>query len=74
MYKVREELLKIDVKLLNGNYENGDLDLILFLENMDYINDKEEVNGIEEFCFDFEKSKLEWKEIFCILNINVKNK
>lgn len=74
VYKVREELLKTDVKLLNGNHENGDLDPTSPLENMDYINDKEEVNGIEELCFDPEKSKSEWKETPCTLNINVKNK
>lgn len=74
VYKVREELLKTDVKLLNGNHENGDLDPTSPLENMDYINDKEEVNGIEELCYDPEKSKSEWKETPCTLNINVKNK
>lgn len=42
VYKVKEELLKTDVKLLNGNHENGDLDPTSPLENMDYINDKEE--------------------------------
>lgn len=60
VYKVKEELLKTDVKLLNGNHENGDLDPTSPLENMDYI-DKDEVNGIEELCFDPEK-KSEWKE------------
>lgn len=75
VYKVKEELLKTDVKLLNGNHENGDLDPTSPLENMDYINDKEEVNGIEEeLCFDSEKSKSEWKETPCTLNVNVKNK
>ncbi|XP_072655016.1 activating transcription factor 7-interacting protein 1 isoform X4 [Canis lupus baileyi] len=74
VYKVKEELLKADVKLLNGNHENGDLDPTSPLENMDYINDKEEVNGIEELCFDPEKSKSEWKETSCTLNVNVKNK
>ncbi|NIG59217.1 activating transcription factor 7-interacting protein [Pontoporia blainvillei] len=74
VYKVKEELLKTDVKLLNGNHENGDLDPTSPLENMDYINDKEEVNGIEELCFDPEKSKSEWKETPCTLNVNVKNK
>nr|XP_003405710.2 activating transcription factor 7-interacting protein 1 isoform X1 [Loxodonta africana] len=72
--KVKEELLKTDVKLLNGNHENGDLDPTSPLENMDYIKDKEEVNGIEEPCFDPEESKTEWKETPCILNANVKNK
>ncbi|KAI2564574.1 ATF7IP isoform 22, partial [Pan troglodytes] len=61
VYKVKEELLKTDVKLLNGNHENGDLDPTSPLENMDYIKDKEEVNGIEEICFDPEGSKAEWK-------------
>ncbi|KAB0403693.1 hypothetical protein E2I00_004005, partial [Balaenoptera physalus] len=74
VYKVKEELLKTDVKLLNGNHENGDLDPTSPLENMDYINDKEEVNGIEELCFDPEKSKSEWKETPSTLNVNVKNK
>ncbi|XP_058414703.1 activating transcription factor 7-interacting protein 1 isoform X2 [Diceros bicornis minor] len=74
VYKVKEELLKTDVKLLNGNHENGDLDPTSPLENMDYINAKEEVNGIEQLCFDSEKSKSEWKETPCTLNINVKNK
>ncbi|XP_058599582.1 activating transcription factor 7-interacting protein 1 isoform X1 [Neofelis nebulosa] len=74
VYKVKEELLKADVKLLNGNHENGDLDPTSPLENMDYIIDKEEVNGIEELCFDPEKSKSEWKETSCTLNVNVKNK
>lgn len=73
VYKVKEELLKTDVKLLNGNHENGDLDPTSPLENMDYINDKDEVNGIEELCFDPEK-KSEWKETPCTLNVNVKNK
>ncbi|KAF7468370.1 hypothetical protein GHT09_013768 [Marmota monax] len=74
VYKVKEELLKTDVKLLNGNHENGDLDPTSPLENIDYIKDKEEVNGIEEICFDPEESKTEWKEMSCILNVNVKNK
>ncbi|KAM7115923.1 activating transcription factor 7-interacting protein 1 isoform 1-T2 [Molossus nigricans] len=74
VYKVKEELLKTDVKLLNGSHENGDLDSTLPLENMDYINDKDEVNGIEELCFNPEKSKSEWKETPCTLNVNVKNK
>ncbi|XP_012588324.1 PREDICTED: activating transcription factor 7-interacting protein 1 isoform X2 [Condylura cristata] len=74
VYKVKEELLKTDVKLLNGNHENGDLDPTSPLENMDYVNEKEEVNGIEELCFDPEKIKSEWKETPCTLNVNVKNK
>ncbi|XP_055990533.1 activating transcription factor 7-interacting protein 1 isoform X2 [Sorex fumeus] len=74
VYKVKEELLKTDVKLLNGNHENGDLNPTSPLENTDYINDKEEVNGIEELCFDSEKNKSEWKETPCTLNINVKTK
>uniref|UniRef100_A0A8C9DGT2 Activating transcription factor 7 interacting protein n=1 Tax=Prolemur simus TaxID=1328070 RepID=A0A8C9DGT2_PROSS len=75
VYKVKEELLKTDVKLLNGNHENGDLDPTSPLENMDYIKDKEEVNGIEEICFDPEESKTEWKEAPpCILNVNIKKK
>ncbi|OWK03972.1 ATF7IP [Cervus elaphus hippelaphus] len=74
VYKVKEELLKTDVKLLNGNHENGDLDPTSPLENMDYLNDKEEVNGIEDLCFDSEKSKAEWKETPCTLNVHVKSK
>lgn len=74
VYKVKEELLKTDVKLLNGNHENGDLDPTSPLESMDYISDKDEVNGIEELCFDPEKSKSEWKETPSTLNVNVKNK
>uniref|UniRef100_A0A2K5VS48 Activating transcription factor 7 interacting protein n=1 Tax=Macaca fascicularis TaxID=9541 RepID=A0A2K5VS48_MACFA len=74
VYKVKEELLKTDVKLLNGNHENGDLDPTSPLENMDYIKDKEEVNGIEEICLDPEETKTEWKETPCILSVNVKNK
>ncbi|KAM5254594.1 activating transcription factor 7-interacting protein 1 isoform 2-T4 [Hipposideros larvatus] len=74
VYKVKEELLKTDVKLLNGNHENGDLDPTSPLENTDYVNDKDEVNGIEELCFDPQKSKSEWKETPCTLNVNVKNK
>ncbi|XP_073932112.1 activating transcription factor 7-interacting protein 1 isoform X4 [Castor canadensis] len=74
VYKVKEELLKTDVRLLNGNHENGDLDPTSPLENIDYIKDKEEVNGIDEICFDPEESKTEWKEIPCNLNVNVKNK
>ncbi|XP_020143207.2 activating transcription factor 7-interacting protein 1 isoform X1 [Microcebus murinus] len=74
VYKVKEELMKTDVKLLNGNHENGDLDPTSPLENMDYIKDKEEVNGIEEICFDPEEGKTEWKETPCILNVNIKNK
>ena len=74
VYKVKEELLKTDVKLLNGNHENGDLDPTSPLENMDYLNDKEEVNGIENLCFDPEKSKAEWKETPCTLNVHVKSK
>ncbi|XP_023565262.1 activating transcription factor 7-interacting protein 1 isoform X1 [Octodon degus] len=74
VYKVKEELLKTDVKLLNGSHENGDLDPTSPLENMDYIKDKEKVNGIEDICFGSEESKTEWKEKPCILHVNVKNK
>nr|XP_005003871.2 activating transcription factor 7-interacting protein 1 isoform X4 [Cavia porcellus] len=74
VYKVKEELLKTDVKLLNGSHENGDLDPTSPLENIDYIKDKEEVNGIEDTCFGSEESKTELKEKSCILHVNVKNK
>ncbi|XP_016048070.1 activating transcription factor 7-interacting protein 1 isoform X2 [Erinaceus europaeus] len=72
VYKVKEELLKTDVKLLNGNHENGDLDPSSPLGNTDYIKEKEEVNGIEEPCFDPEKSEKD--ESPGTLNVNVKNK
>ncbi|XP_004713817.1 activating transcription factor 7-interacting protein 1 isoform X2 [Echinops telfairi] len=72
VYKAKDDLLKTDVKLLNGSHENGDLDPSL--ENIDYIKDKEEMNGIEELYFDSEESKTEWKETPCILNTNVKSK
>ncbi|XP_060240294.1 activating transcription factor 7-interacting protein 1 isoform X2 [Meriones unguiculatus] len=74
VYKVREELLKTDAKLLNGNHENGDLDPTSPLENTDYIQDREEVNGIEGICFESEESKTEWKETPCIPNVSLKNK
>ncbi|XP_005379047.1 PREDICTED: activating transcription factor 7-interacting protein 1 isoform X5 [Chinchilla lanigera] len=74
VYKVKEELLKTDVKLLNGSHENGDLDPTSPLENIDYIKDKEKVNGIEDTGFGSEESKTEWKEKPCIPHVNVKNK
>ncbi|XP_004845894.1 activating transcription factor 7-interacting protein 1 isoform X3 [Heterocephalus glaber] len=73
VYKVKEELLKTDVKILNGSHENGDLDPTSPLENIDYIKDKE-INGIEDTCFGSEECKTEWKEKPCILNVSVKNK
>ncbi|KFO27221.1 Activating transcription factor 7-interacting protein 1 [Fukomys damarensis] len=73
VYKVKEELLKTDVKILNGSHENGDLDPTSPLENIDYIKDKEEVNGIDDTCFGSEESKTEWQEKPSILNVNVKN-
>nr|XP_044995750.1 activating transcription factor 7-interacting protein 1 isoform X3 [Jaculus jaculus] len=73
VYKVREELLKTDGKLLNGNHENGDLDPASPLENADSVQDRDEVNGIEAICFESEESKTEWKEAPCFLNANIKN-
>lgn len=65
VYKVKEELLKTDVKLLNGNHENGDLDPTSPLENMDYLNDKEEVNGIEDLCLTLKKqSRMERNTLY----------
>ncbi|XP_075408147.1 activating transcription factor 7-interacting protein 1 isoform X2 [Tenrec ecaudatus] len=71
VYKAKDDLLKTDAKLLNGSHENGDLDPSL--ESIDYIKDKEEMNGIEELYFDPEESNTEWKETPCILN-TVKSK
>nr|XP_020849973.1 LOW QUALITY PROTEIN: activating transcription factor 7-interacting protein 1 [Phascolarctos cinereus] len=61
VYKVKEELLKTDVKLLNGKHENGDSDLSSSLDNTDCIDGKE-VNGIEDVCSDLEERKSELKE------------
>ncbi|XP_036617712.1 activating transcription factor 7-interacting protein 1 isoform X3 [Trichosurus vulpecula] len=61
VYKVKEELLKTDVKLLNGKHENGDSDLNSPLDNTDCIDGKE-VNGIEDVCLDIEERKSELKE------------
>ncbi|XP_072509985.1 activating transcription factor 7-interacting protein 1 isoform X2 [Notamacropus eugenii] len=61
VYKVKEELLKTDVKLLNGKHENGDSDLNSPLDNTDCIDGKE-VNGIEDVCLDLEEKKSELKE------------
>ncbi|XP_074125211.1 activating transcription factor 7-interacting protein 1 isoform X3 [Sminthopsis crassicaudata] len=61
VYKVKEELLKTDVKLLNGKHENGDSDLNSPLDSTDCIDDKE-VNGIEDVCLDLEEKKSELKE------------
>ncbi|CAO2607006.1 Activating transcription factor 7-interacting protein 1 [Lemmus lemmus] len=74
VYKIKEEVLKTDARLLNGNHENGDLDPISPLENTDCIQDREEVNGVEGICFESEESKTELKDTSCILNVNVKNK
>ncbi|XP_068957634.1 activating transcription factor 7-interacting protein 1 isoform X1 [Petaurus breviceps papuanus] len=61
VYKVKEELLKTDAKLLNGKHENGDSDLNSPLDNTDCIDGKE-VNGIEDVCLDLEERKSELKE------------
>ncbi|XP_057619358.1 activating transcription factor 7-interacting protein 1 isoform X2 [Chionomys nivalis] len=74
VYKIKEEVLKTDARLLNGNHENGDLDPTSPLENTDCIQDREEVNGIEGISFESEESKTELKETPCIPNVNVKNK
>lgn len=74
VYKVKEELLRTDVKLLNGSHENGDLDPTSPLENTDYSQDREEVNGVEGICLESEESKTEWKETPCIPNVSVKIK
>lgn len=66
VHRVKEELLRTDGKLLNGNHENGDLDPTSPLENTDCIQDKEEVNGVDGICFESEESKTEWKETPCI--------
>ncbi|XP_052525099.1 activating transcription factor 7-interacting protein 1 isoform X1 [Tympanuchus pallidicinctus] len=47
VYKAKEDLLKtVEVKLLNGKYENGDSDLNSPLSNTDCTEDKREVNGL----------------------------
>ncbi|XP_051011446.1 activating transcription factor 7-interacting protein 1 isoform X2 [Acomys russatus] len=74
VYKVKEELLKTDGKLLNGSHENGELDPTSPLENTDYSQDREEVNGVEGICLESEESKPEWKETPCIPNASVKVK
>ncbi|XP_007503753.2 activating transcription factor 7-interacting protein 1 isoform X1 [Monodelphis domestica] len=61
VYKVKEELLKTDVKLLNGKHENGDSDLNSPLDNTDCIDGKD-MNGIEDVCLDLEDRKTELKE------------
>ncbi|KAL8221796.1 UNVERIFIED_CONTAM: hypothetical protein K2H54_074502 [Gekko kuhli] len=62
VYKVKEELLKTDVKLLNGKHENGDSDLNSPLINSDCAEDKE-INGIEDLCLDSEEGKINCDEI-----------
>lgn len=74
VHRVKEELLRTDGKLLNGNHENGDLDPTSPLENTDCIQDREEVNGVDGICFESEESKTEWKETPCIPTVGVKNK
>ncbi|XP_051029101.1 activating transcription factor 7-interacting protein 1 isoform X2 [Phodopus roborovskii] len=73
VYKVKEELLKTDVKLLNGNHGNGDLEPTSPLENRDCLQETE-VNGIEGICFESEESKTELKETPCVPSASVKNK
>uniref|UniRef100_F7GEL8 ATF7-interacting protein protein binding domain-containing protein n=1 Tax=Ornithorhynchus anatinus TaxID=9258 RepID=F7GEL8_ORNAN len=46
VYKVKEEFLKTDTKLLNGKHENGDSDLNSPLGHPDGAEDRREVNGI----------------------------
>uniref|UniRef100_A0A8C8TNU1 Activating transcription factor 7 interacting protein n=1 Tax=Peromyscus maniculatus bairdii TaxID=230844 RepID=A0A8C8TNU1_PERMB len=74
VYKVKEELLKTDVKLLNGNHENGDLEPASPLESAECSPEREEVNGIEGICSESEESKTEVKETPCIPSVSVKNK
>ncbi|XP_034367448.1 activating transcription factor 7-interacting protein 1 isoform X2 [Arvicanthis niloticus] len=74
VHRVKEELLRADGRLLNGNHENGDLDPSSPLENTDCVQDREEVNGIDGICLESEESKTEWKETPCIPNVGVKNK
>ncbi|XP_015275210.1 PREDICTED: activating transcription factor 7-interacting protein 1 [Gekko japonicus] len=62
VYKVKEELLKTDVKLLNGKHENGDSDLNSPLINADCAEEKE-INGIEDLCLDSEEGKINCDEI-----------
>ncbi|ERE66601.1 activating transcription factor 7-interacting protein 1 [Cricetulus griseus] len=73
VYKVKEELLKTDSKLLNGNHENGDLEPTSPLQNRDCPQDRE-VNGIEGIGFEPEESKTELKETPCVPSVSVKNK
>ncbi|XP_018116609.1 activating transcription factor 7-interacting protein 1 isoform X2 [Xenopus laevis] len=44
VHKAKEELLKpTELKLLNGNHENGDIDIIA---ETDFVNDRKELNGM----------------------------
>ncbi|XP_069845757.1 activating transcription factor 7-interacting protein 1-like isoform X1 [Dipodomys merriami] len=74
VYRVRDELLKTDAKLVNGNHENGDLDPSSPLEGADYMKDDEDMNGIDGVCFDPEDSKTEWEEAPGSLTVKVKTK
>lgn len=74
VHRVKEELLRTDGKLVNGNHENGDLGPTSPLENRDCSQDREEVNGIDGTCLESEESKPEWKETPCISSAGVKNK
>nr|XP_033791117.1 activating transcription factor 7-interacting protein 1 isoform X2 [Geotrypetes seraphini]XP_033791119.1 activating transcription factor 7-interacting protein 1 isoform X2 [Geotrypetes seraphini]XP_033791120.1 activating transcription factor 7-interacting protein 1 isoform X2 [Geotrypetes seraphini]XP_033791121.1 activating transcription factor 7-interacting protein 1 isoform X2 [Geotrypetes seraphini]XP_033791122.1 activating transcription factor 7-interacting protein 1 isoform X2 [Geotrype len=48
VYKVKDGLLKSsEVKLFNGKHENGDSDAASPLNDMDYVEDKIEFNGID---------------------------
>ncbi|XP_021084516.1 activating transcription factor 7-interacting protein 1 isoform X2 [Mesocricetus auratus] len=73
VYKVKEELLRADAKLVNGSHENGDLEPTSPLENRDCLPERE-VNGVEGICLESEESKTELKETPCVPSANVKNK
>ncbi|KAL6082553.1 hypothetical protein STEG23_001584 [Scotinomys teguina] len=74
VYRVKEELLRTDGKLLNGSHENGDLEPTSPLESADCVHEREEVNGVEGICLESEESKTELKETPCIPNVSVKSK
>ncbi|KAJ6656313.1 hypothetical protein lerEdw1_003816 [Lerista edwardsae] len=62
VYKVKEEFLKTNDKLLNGKHENGDSDLSSPLINSDCPEEKE-LNGIEDVCRDAEEVQIDSEEI-----------
>ncbi|KAM8930166.1 activating transcription factor 7-interacting protein 1 [Pelodytes ibericus] len=53
VHKAKEELIKpSDLKLLNGNHDNGDLDLNSSHNDLDAMADKRELNGMLNICTD----------------------